>query len=174
MDELKAAIRDVVDFPKKGIVFKDITTLLQKADLLKKTIDEMAICCIDKQIDVVAGIESRGFIFGAALAIELGVGFVPIRKKGKLPAETVSASYALEYGEDTLEIHKDAFPKGANVLIIDDLLATGGTLKAVCELVEKLGAHVAKIICLIELSFLGGRAKLEGYDLDCLIEFDSE
>ncbi len=174
MEELKKAIRDVVDFPKPGIVFKDITPLLKSPELFQKTIDAMAACCADKQIDVVAGIESRGFIYGAALALKLGIGFVPVRKKGKLPYKTVSASYSLEYGEDTLELHEDAFDSGAKVLVIDDLLATGGTLKAVCELVEKINGDVAQIICLIELSFLNGRAKLEGYNIDCLIQFDSE
>ncbi len=174
MDELKSAIRDVKDFPKEGIVFKDITPLLHSPLLFKKIIDEMAKSCEGIKVDYIAGIESRGFIFGAALAYKLDIGFVPIRKKGKLPYTTVSASYSLEYGKDALEVHTDAFGKGDNVLVIDDLLATGGTLKAVCEVIEKLEANVTKLICLIELSFLNGRDKLKGYDTTCLIDFDSE
>lgn len=174
MKEFRAAIRDIPDFPKKGIVFKDITPLLQSGRLFQKVIDEMAERCRGKKIDCVAAIESRGFIFGAALAYKLGVGFIPIRKKGKLPYETVSVTYSLEYGEDTLEVHKDAFSPGAEVLVIDDLLATGGTLKAVCQLIEKLKAKVAHIICLVELSFLNGRSPLGRYSCECLVAFDGE
>jgi adenine phosphoribosyltransferase len=174
MDEIRAAIRDVPDFPKKGIVFKDITPLLQSGTLFARAIDEMARRCKGKKIDAIAAIESRGFIFGAALALKLGVGFVPVRKKGKLPYKTVKATYTLEYGEDTIEMHQDAFRKGAQVLIVDDLLATGGTLRAVCDLVEKVGAKVAKIVCLIELSFLGAKKKFQNYDLECLIDFAGE
>ena len=174
MQDLYAAIRDVPDFPKKGIVFKDITPLLRSGELFKKAIDKMAQYCTGKKISCVAAIESRGFIFGSALAYKLGVGFVPIRKKGKLPYDKESVSYALEYGEDTLEVHKDAFSAGDNVLIIDDLLATGGTLKAVCELVEKLNAKVSGIICLIELAFLKGRDKIEDYPFECIIKINGE
>jgi adenine phosphoribosyltransferase len=174
MDKLKRAIRDVVDFPKKGIVFKDITPLLQSAPLFRSAINEMVKRCKGRKIDAIAAIESRGFIFGAALAYKMGVSFVPVRKKGKLPFETVQVTYSLEYGQDSLEVHRDAFKEGDNVLIIDDLLATGGTLKAVCEMVEKLQARVEKILCVIELSFLKGREKLSRYDFESLIVFDKE
>ena len=169
--DLKALVRDVPDFPKKGIVFKDISTLLQNPKHLKKALDAMAAHYAGKQIDVVVGIEARGFIFGAALAYMIGAGFVLLRKKGKLPWETVEVTYNLEYGTDTIAIHKDAFSGGKNALIVDDLLATGGTLVGASHLVEKCGGHVAGICTLVELTFLHGRQKLSNYDLFSLLKF---
>jgi len=169
--DLKSIIRDVVDFPKPGIVFKDITPLLNNPQALKKTVALLTSSAEGFEITKVAGIESRGFIFGAAVAIELGVGFVPIRKPGKLPAETISESYSLEYGTDAIEMHKDALESGDKVLLIDDLLATGGTIQAATKLVEKTGAEVSKIAFVIELSFLKGREKIQGYDITSLITF---
>ena len=172
--DLKSKIRTVPHFPKKGIMFRDITTLLKDPKAFKYSIKKLKKYYKDKNVDVVAGPESRGFIFGAVLAHELGVGFVPIRKPGKLPAETESQEYELEYGTDKIEIHKDAIEKGQNVLIIDDLLATGGTSEAAAKLVEKLGGKVAGLAYLIELSFLKGRDKLKNYDVYSLIDYDSE
>ena len=170
-NEIKTAIRDVPDFPKKGIIFKDITTLLVKGDLFKKVIDQFADHYQSKGIEKVMGIESRGFIFGAPIAYKLNAGVIPIRKKGKLPYKTVSATYALEYGTDTLEMHEDALKPGANVLIVDDLLATGGTAKATAELVEKVGGKIFGFAFLIELLFLEGRKNLKGYDIFSLIQY---
>jgi adenine phosphoribosyltransferase len=172
--DLKSAIRSVPDFPKKGIVFRDITTLLKDKSAFKHSIDLMQNFCKGKKVDKILGIESRGFIFGGVLADRLGVGFVPIRKKGKLPAKTVSQEYQLEYGSDSIEIHADALSAGDSALIVDDLIATGGTLAAACHLVEKNKAKVAGIACLIELTFLGGRKKLPNYDIFSLIKYDSE
>lgn len=172
--ELKKKIRDIPDFPKKGIVFRDITTLLKDGNSLRYTAEEMKKRCSEKKIDVVVGIESRGFIIGGILAHELGVGFVPVRKKGKLPAEVVRAEYELEYGKDHIEMHKDSILGGQNVMIIDDLLATGGTAKAAVKLIESIGGKVAGLGFLIELSFLRGREKLKGYDVFSLIDYDSE
>ena len=169
--DLKTAIRDVPDFPKKGILFKDITTLLARGDVFRNVIDQFADHYKESKIEKVVGIESRGFIFGAPVAYALGAGVVPIRKKGKLPYKTISATYALEYGTDTLEMHEDALKKGAKVLIIDDLLATGGTAKATAELVEKVGAKIVGIAFLIELEFLKGRQNLSGYDIFSLIKY---
>ena len=169
--ELKDAIRDVPDFPKKGIIFKDITTLLTRGDLFQKVIDHIADHYKSKNIEKVVGIESRGFIFGSALAYKLGAGIVPIRKKGKLPYKTIAATYALEYGTDTLEMHEDALKPGTRVLVVDDLLATGGTAKATAELVEKVGGKIAGYAFLIELEFLQGRKKLNGYDILSLIQY---
>lgn len=171
MEDIKRAIRDIPDFPKKGIIFKDITPVLKDPILFKKVIDSFAEHYKDKGVTAVAAIESRGFIFGSALALKLAVPFIPIRKKGKLPYKTVSATYALEYGTDTIEMHKDAINADDNVLIFDDLAATGGTAKATIELVEKLGAKVAGIAFVIELSFLNPRQKLAGYDFFSLIQF---
>ncbi len=171
MEDLKKAIRDIPDFPKKGIIFKDITPLLQDPTLFRKAVDRLCEHFKDKNIDIVASIESRGFILGAAMAYKMGVGFVPVRKKGKLPHKTYSTTYELEYGEDTLEIHQDAINKGARVLIIDDLLATGGTLGGVIKLVKKMGGEVAGIGFLIELEFLKGREKNTGYEMFSLIKF---
>lgn len=157
---VKDKIRDVVDFPKKGIVFRDITTALKDAETLKVMIDYLCEQFKDVKIDYIAGIESRGFIFGMPMAYKLNAGFVPIRKPNKLPAATYSEEYALEYGTDKIEVHQDAFPQGANVLIVDDLLATGGTAEAACKLVKKTGANLVGIAFLIELEALKGREKL--------------
>src|SRR3954467_10507183 len=165
MDELKALIREVPDFPKPGINFYDITTLLKHPDGLRMTVDALAAQYEGAQIDAVIGIEARGFIFAPALAYHLGTGFVPVRKPKKLPAERASISYDLEYGQDTLEIHKDAIGDGHRVIIADDLLATGGTARAVVDLVEQLGGTVVGLVFVVELEFLPGRDKLTGYDV---------
>lgn len=173
MDNLKKLIREVPDFPKPGINFYDITTLLKDANGLEETIDSLTEACRGLNIDTVVGIESRGFIFGAPLAYQLGVGFIPVRKPKKLPAERVSVSYDLEYGTDTVEMHKDAVGEGHNVLIVDDLLATGGTARAVVDLVEGVGGKVAGLLFVVELTFLNGRSKFNGYEVKSLISYDS-
>jgi len=170
--DLKKLIREVPDFPKPGINFYDITTLLKDKTGLKTVIDALTDHYRGSAIDVVLGIEARGFIFGPAIAYALGTGFVPVRKPNKLPAETVGIEYQLEYGSDSLEIHKDAIGRGQNVLIVDDLLATGGTAAAVTRLVEKLGGRVAGIGFVIELLFLGGAAKLAGHDVFSLLQYE--
>lgn len=172
--DLAAKIRDIPDFPKDGILFKDITPLLQDAESLRYAIDRMAEFGVGKKIDVVVGAEARGFILGAALAYTLGAGFVPARKPGKLPFLTVAAEYDLEYGTDSLEVHNDAIVPGTRVLVHDDLLATGGTARAKCDLVEKLGGEVVGVTFIVELSFLGGREKLKEYDILSLIKYDGE
>jgi len=172
--DLKSIIRDIPDFPKKGIIFKDITTLLKNPDALFSATEELYNLAKNKKITKVAGIESRGFILGGLLAHKLKAGFVPIRKPGKLPSEKLSESYSLEYGIDSIEIHKDAIEPGDIVLLHDDLLATGGTMKAACNLIEKLGGKVVQISFLIELTFLNGREKLKKYEVHSLIEYDSE
>ncbi|MCG3180995.1 MAG: Adenine phosphoribosyltransferase [Phycisphaerae bacterium] len=169
MSELESMIRDVPDFPKKGIIFKDITPLLATPQGLAGATEAMAAPFLDRQIDLVVGIESRGFIFGTTVAMALGAGFVPIRKPGKLPAATASASYDLEYGSDSIEIHADAVRKGQRVLMLDDLLATGGTMQAACGLVEKLGGRIVGVSFLIELAFLDGRKKLANHDVHSVI-----
>lgn len=169
-DVLKKAIRDVPDFPKKGVIFKDITTLLKDGAKFHMAIDAIADEYKNKKIDAIVSVDARGFIFGAAAAYKLGTGLVPVRKKGKLPYQTHCVSYDLEYGTDTLEIHKDALKKGAKVLIVDDLLATGGTAAAVVKLVEKAGGKVAGLVFLIELTPLKGREKLKGYPIVSLIK----
>ena len=171
MSILKAAIRDVPDFPKKGIIFKDITPLLKDAAAFRQAVDTLAQKLAGQKIDVIVGIESRGFIFSPVLAYKLNVGFIPVRKKGKLPHHTEEESYSLEYGEAVLEIHKDALEKGARVAIVDDLLATGGTALAAARLIEKLGGQVASIGFLIELSFLEGRKKLAQYPVSSVITY---
>lgn len=168
--DLKRYIRDIKDFPKKGIIFKDITTLLKEGDKFRLAIDGIANKFKSKHPDVVVSVEARGFILGSAVAYKLGTGIVPIRKKGKLPSLTYRVNYSLEYGEDTLEVHRDAFKKGAKVLIVDDLLATGGTIQAVIDLVERMGGKVIGIAFLIELTALKGRAKLKGYPILSLIK----
>ncbi len=173
MSDLAAYIRTVPDFPKKGIGFKDITTLLKDAAAFKKSLDEMQKQFPDK-VDIVVGIESRGFIFGSALAERYGAGFVPARKPGKLPAEVVREEYELEYGTDQLEMHRDAIQPGQKVLIVDDLLATGGTAAATARLVEKLGGEIRGILFLIELSFLNGRDKLRDYPVASIIQYHTE
>jgi adenine phosphoribosyltransferase len=172
--DLKQYIRDVPDFPKKGIIFKDITTLLKNPAALKLTLDLLYDRVKDLKIDKVVGIEARGFIFGAMLAEKLNAGFIPVRKPGKLPAEVFKQSYELEYGTDTIEIHKDAISKGDRVLLHDDLLATGGTAKVACELIEKIGGIVVQAQFIIELAFLNGRDQLKNYKVDSLINYTSE
>ncbi len=169
--DLKKLIRDVPNFPIEGIVFKDITTLLKNPKGYSETLVQLVELARDKGITKVIGIESRGFIFGGAIADKLGAGFVPIRKPGKLPAETVTESYELEYGTDVIEIHKDAIGHGDKILLHDDLLATGGTMEAACKLVEKLGAEIVQISVLIDLTFLNGKEKLKQYDVKSLIEY---
>lgn len=168
---LQAFIRDVPDFPKKGIIFKDITPLLQNAAAFKHTIDVLTERYRDKRVDVVVAAEARGFILGAPLAYNLGAGFVPVRKPAKLPAECISAEYALEYGVDSLHMHSDAILPGQRVLVIDDLLATGGTVAAKIELVERLGGQVVSLAFLIELTFLNGREALKDYEVVSLIQY---
>ena len=172
-NHLKRLIREVPDFPKPGILFYDITTLLKDRTGLKAVIDALKSHYEKSRVDVVVGIEARGFIFAPALAYALGVGFVPVRKPKKLPAETERVEYQLEYGTDCVEVHKDAIQTGQNVLIVDDVLATGGTAAAVARLVEKLGGNVAGLGFVIELDFLGGRNKLTGYDLFTLLHYEA-
>ena len=169
--DLASMIRDIPDFPKEGILFRDIMPLLQDPQALRQTVDELTAYAADKHVDVVFGAEARGFILGAAVAYALNAGFVCARKPGKLPWHTLEAEYALEYGTDKLEVHSDAIKPGMNVLVHDDLLATGGTAKAKCELVERLGGNVVGVAFIIELSALGGRAKLAGYDVFSLIKY---
>lgn len=171
LEALKAAIRDVPDFPKKGIVFKDITPVLSDPALFRFTIDWFISNHKGQKIDAIVGIDARGFIFAGAVACKLGVGLVPVRKKGKLPYKTQSLSYALEYGNSELEIHVDAFPKGSNVLIVDDLLATGGTSLAAAKLIEGIGGKVVGIDFLIELAFLDARKKFNGYPVCSAIQY---
>ena len=172
MTDLKQLIRAVPDFPKPGILFYDITTLLKDAQGLREVIQRLAEPYRDQPIDVVLGVEARGFIFAMPVAYELGCGFVPVRKPRKLPAETVAIEYALEYGTDCLEIHKDAIQPGQNVLIVDDLLATGGTAQAVAQLVEQLGGKVAGVAFVVELDFLNGREKLNGHPIHSVLRYD--
>jgi len=169
--ELASKIRDIPDFPKPGIQFKDITTLLKDGAAFRAAIDGLLERIGPRKIDVVVGMESRGFIFAAPIAYKLGVGFVPVRKLGKLPADVVSVEYELEYGSATLEMHKDAMAPGSRVLIVDDLLATGGTVAGTIELVKQLKGQVVALAFLIELSFLKGRDRLKGYDIITLIRY---
>lgn len=171
LNAVRAAIRDVPDFPKPGIVFKDITPILQQPALFRQALDWFTDRLRADPPDLIAGIESRGFIFGAAVADRLGVGFVPVRKKGKLPAETVEATYDLEYGTATIEMHRDAVPVGSRVVLLDDLLATGGTAAAAASLVEALGGRVVEIDFLVELAFLNGRDKLKAYPVFAPVVF---
>ena len=170
--DLKKAIREIENFPKEGINFKDITTLMQDGETFKYTIDAFINELKDKNVDVIVGPEARGFLMGTPVAYGLGVGFVPVRKPGKLPSETISYSYGLEYGSDTLQVHKDAIKPGQRVAIVDDLLATGGTVDAVAKLVEKVGAEVVALDFAIELTELKGRDKLEGYEIMSLVQYD--
>jgi adenine phosphoribosyltransferase len=174
MESLKALIRTVPDFPKKGIGFKDITTLIKNGDAFVAAVDELSDRFNPATVDLVLGIEARGFIFASALAYKWSKGFIPVRKPKKLPAETVRIEYSLEYGTDALEIHRDAIQSGQRVLIVDDLLATGGTVEAVCKLVEQLGGTIAGIGFLVELDFLKGRERLSQYKLASLISFNAE
>ncbi len=172
--DLSSYIRDIPDFPKKGIVFKDITPLLKDWDAFGAAIERLVQPYKSNPPDLIVAVESRGFIFATPMAHALGCGFAPVRKPGKLPAQTASRKYELEYGSDEVEIHIDAFESGDSVLIVDDLLATGGTAAAAAELVENLGGEVQGLAFLIELDFLQGRAKLQGYDIHTVIHFDSE
>lgn len=171
VSKLKSVIRSIPDFPKKGILFRDITTLLKDKKYFRAALNLLAKHYEAKKIDCIVAVESRGFIFGAALAYKLGCGFVPVRKKGKLPYKTHSATYDLEYGSDTLEIHQDAFDKSARILIVDDLLATGGTIAAVSELVGKMNGKIIGLCFLIELVFLSGRKKLKNLPVFSLIKY---
>ena len=169
--ELKDYIRDIPDWPKKGILFRDITPLLADPKAFRTAVEMMAADYIGKGIQYVAAAEARGFIFGSAVADKLNVGFVPIRKTGKLPFKTESITYDLEYGSNTVEVHKDAVPAGAKVLMVDDLLATGGTIEAACKLIEKIGGQVAGVVFLIELTGLKGIDKLKKYEVKSLIKY---
>jgi adenine phosphoribosyltransferase len=172
--DIESFVRDIPDFPKPGIVFKDITPVLASAEALDAAVMQLAEPVRELDVAVVVGAEARGFLLGAALARELGAGFVLARKPGKLPRETVRAEYLLEYGTDALELHTDAVAQGARVLVHDDLLATGGTARALCELVEQLGGTVVGCSFLIELGFLGGRQRLAGYDVRSILRYDDE
>lgn len=171
---LKSTIRSIPDFPKKGIVFRDITTLLKDPEAMKQVVDLFYNEYKDKNISKVVSVESRGFIFGGALAYRLGAGFLPIRKKGKLPAETIQQEYELEYGTDSMEIHADAMQPGDRIIVHDDLLATGGTIEAACKLVERLQGEIVGLSFLIELAFLNGRERIGKYPIQTLITYDSE
>jgi adenine phosphoribosyltransferase len=170
-DDLRAKIREVPDFPKPGILFYDITTLLKDADAFREAIQLLTEPYQDQRVDIVVGMESRGFIFSAPMAYQLHAGLVPVRKLGKLPAETVSVEYALEYGTNTLEVHKDAIAPGQRVLIVDDLLATGGTVHGTIELVQRLEGEVVGLAFLVELLFLKGRERLKGHDIHSVIQY---
>ena len=172
MSDLKRLIREVPDFPKPGILFYDITTLLKDPEGFAALTDQLVSHCGAFRPDTVVGIEARGFIFGPLLAARLGAGFIPVRKPGKLPAETDEITYDLEYGQDTLQIHKDAIRPGQRVLVVDDLLATGGTAAATCRLVENCGGKVAGLVFVVELTFLEGRKKLAAYDIVSLVQYD--
>lgn len=174
MKKIEEYIRSIPDFPEEGIVFRDVTSVLQDKDGLRLSIDEMQKLLKDIDIDVIAGPESRGFIFGVPIAYNLNKAFVPIRKKGKLPCETIEMEYALEYGTATIEMHKDSIKPGQKVAIVDDLLATGGTVEAITKLVESLGGVVVKIIFLMELEGLCGRNKLTGYDVEAVVKYEGK
>ena len=174
MIDLKKAVRSIPDFPKKGIVFRDITTLLNNPPAFKKSLDMFEKFCREKGAEKIMAIESRGFVFGGALADRLGIGFILARKPGKLPARTLRYEYELEYGTDAIEIQADDVKKGERVIVVDDLVATGGTLEAVCKLVEQAGGIVAGITVLIDLAYLPWREKIDKYDILSLISYDSE
>lgn len=174
MKKLEEYVRSIPDFPEEGIIFRDITSVLQDRDGLKLSIEAMQDMLKDVDFDVVVGPESRGFIFGVPIAYNLHKGFVPVRKKGKLPCETIEKEYALEYGTATIEMHKDSIKPGQKVVIIDDLIATGGTIEAIIELIEQLGGEVVKIVFLMELEGLKGREKLSGYNVDAVIKYEGK
>lgn len=174
MKKMEEYIRCIPDFPEPGIMFRDVTSVLQDAEGLKLAIDSMIKILDGVDFDVVAGTESRGFIFGVPVAYAMGKAFVPVRKKGKLPCETVSEKYALEYGFAEIEMHKDSIRPGQKVVLIDDLIATGGTIEAAIKLVERLGGEVVKIVCLMELAGLEGRRKLEGYDFEAVVTYEGK
>ena len=171
MSDLRSMIREVQDFPTPGVGFKDVTPLLADAETLRRTVGELADWVKSKDADLVLGAEARGFWIGSAIAVAAGVGFVPARRPGKLPPETVSASYVLEYGENSLELHADAIADGQRVLVHDDVLATGGTAKAICDLAAQLGGEIVGVLFAIELDFLEGRKQLDGYDVESLIHY---
>ena len=174
MKKMEEYIRCIPDFPEPGIMFRDVTSVLQDAEGLKLAIDSMIKIPDGVDFDVVAGTESRGFIFGVPVAYAMGKAFVPVRKKGKLPCETISEKYALEYGFAEIEMHKDSIKPGQKVVLIDDLIATGGTIEAAIKLVERLGGEVVKIVCLMELAGLEGRRKLEGYDFEAVVTYEGK
>ena len=174
MKKIEEYVRSIPDFPEEGIIFRDVTSVLQDPDGLKLAIDEMIHLLDGVEFDLIAGTESRGFIFGVPIAYELGKAFIPVRKKGKLPCETVSAEYELEYGTACIEIHKDSIKPGQKVVIVDDLIATGGTIEAAIKLVEQLGGEVVKVIFLMELAGLKGREKLAGYDVASVITYEGK
>jgi len=174
MKKVEDYIRSIPDFPEEGIIFRDVTTVLQDAEGLKLAIDSMIKLLEDVEFDVVVGTESRGFIFGVPIAYALGKPFVPVRKKGKLPCETISAKYDLEYGSAEIEMHKDSIQPGQRAILVDDLIATGGTIEACTKLIEELGGKVAKIIFLMELAGLKGREKLVGYDVDAVVTYEGK
>ncbi len=169
--DLKKCIRNIPDFPQKGIMFKDITTLLKKPAVFKYTVDAIVDRYKNKNISKVVSVEARGYIFGGAIAYNLNCGFIPVRKPGKLPAETISMEYTLEYGKNTIEIHKDAINNSERILVFDDLIATGGTVLATCQLIEKLGGEIIGCAFLINLTYLNGAEKLKGYNVFSLIEY---
>lgn len=174
MKKIEEYVKSIPDFPEKGIIFRDVTSVLQDADGLHLAIDEMQKFLEGVEFDVIAGTESRGFIFGVPIAYNLHKAFVPVRKKGKLPRETVSAEYELEYGKAEIEMHKDAIQLGQKIVLVDDLIATGGTIEAAARLVEELGGEVVKIIFLMELEGLKGREKLKGYDVESVIHYEGK
>lgn len=170
-EEIKSLIRDIYDFPKEGIIFRDITTLLKDADGLKMAVDAITDAVKDLDFDYVVAPEARGFIFGVPVSYNLGKGFIPIRKKGKLPCETIAKEYGLEYGNSIIEIHKDAVKPGDKVIIVDDLMATGGTTKAMADLLEEIGADVVKIVCLLELEDLNGKEAVKDYNYERIVKY---
>lgn len=174
MKKIEDYVRSIPDFPEPGIIFRDVTSILQDADGLKLAIDSMQECLKDTEVDVIVGTESRGFMFGVPIAYNLHKPFVPVRKKGKLPCETVSRSYDLEYGSATIEMHRDSIKSGQKVAVIDDLIATGGTVEAAVKLIEELGGEVVKIVFLMELAGLKGREKLAGYDVASVIRYEGK
>lgn len=174
MKKLEEYVRSIPDFPEPGVIFRDVTSILQDADGLNLAIDSMQSYLKDMDLDVIVGLESRGFMFGVPIAYNLHKAFVPVRKKGKLPCETISQTYDLEYGSEEIEIHKDAIRPGQKVAIVDDLIATGGTVEAAVKLIERLGGEVVKIVFLMELEGLNGREKLEGYNVDSVIRYEGK
>lgn len=172
--DLKETIRSIPGWPIEGVIFRDLTTLMQDPDAFRESCDILYERYKDQNIDKIVGIDARGFVFGAVLAYKLGIGFVPVRKKGKLPWKTIEESYSLEYGEDTLEMHEDAVEKGEKVIIVDDLIATGGTVGATVKLVEKLGADIIELAFIVELPDLNGRAQIPGYKVFSITEFEGE
>lgn len=174
MKKLEEYVRSIPDFPEPGVIFRDVTSILQDADGLNLAIDSMQSYLKDMDLDVIVGLESRGFMFGVPLAYNLHKAFVPVRKKGKLPCETISQTYDLEYGSEEIEIHKDAIKPGQKVAVVDDLIATGGTVEAAVKLIERLGGEVVKIVFLMELEGLKGREKLKGYNVDSVIRYEGK